>query len=258
MLSSAGDVYWEHEDSDLKFGGYAPTVLERFESHERHYLWRKRVRDQLAVLDGGPVYLESLLASRWFTETYAKHITGLAKIESGKPFTDVLLESLESTSGVSDTTRGTRFEAAAGLLLSATPGFEVDSGRRTDDEQVDLVAYYMPEQWAPIGLEQGCGLIECKSSTGAVTAKDLRDFGAKCLFHRVRFGILIARAGTTGGSGKFAEPRNAELVRRRFQLDGLTILVLDIEELRGKTRELRGLHDALAADYRELAFGPMA
>ena len=50
---------------------------------------------------------------------------------------------------------------------------------------------------------------------------------------------------------------HAELVRRRAQVDGLTLLVLDISQLRGKARELRGLQDELAADYDHLVFGPI-
>jgi hypothetical protein len=111
-------------------------------------------------------------------------------------------------------------------------------------------------------LEAGCGLVECKSSAGKVGASELRDFGAKCLFHRVKFGILIARAGITGGTVNphrlFKQPQNAELTRRRFQIDGLTLLVLDISQIRGKSRDLRGLLDDLRADYRQLVFGPVA
>lgn len=258
LLSSAGDVYWEHNDAGLKFGGLAPTILERFESHHQQCLWRNTLRRQLTSFDNKPVYLESYLASRWFTETYAKHITSLAEIkhDGGKPFVEVLLDAVENANDASDTTTGARFEAASGLLLSATPGFEVDSERKRTDEQIDLVVYYLPEPWAPIGLESGCGLVECRSSKGPVRAKELRDFGAKCLFHRVRFGILMARAGITGSANKFEEPQNAELVRRRFQLDGLTLLVLDIGQLRHKSRELRGIQYQLSADYKELVFGP--
>lgn len=90
-----------------------------------------------------------------------------------------------------------------------------------------------------------------------MSSAELRDFGAKCLFHRVKFGILIARAGRAGGGEKFKTPQHAELVRHRFQIDGLTILVLDMDELLGKSRTLRGLQDGLSADYNELVFGPV-
>jgi hypothetical protein len=191
LLSSAGDVYWENKDPALKYGGLAPTILERFESQNQHGNWRSRIRSDLTSFwDDKPVYLESFLASRWFSDTYAKHITNLANVEDndGKPFVEVLLNSVETPNDASDTTTGARFEAAAGILLSATPGFQVDSGRKTTDEQIDLVVYYVPDDLAPIGLEPGCGLVECKSSQGRVTARELRDFGAKCLFHRVKFG----------------------------------------------------------------------
>ena len=261
LLSSAGDVYWEDKDAGLRFGGLAPTMLERFESQDQQDEWRETIRERLRALGNDkPIYLESLLASRWFTEAYAKHITNLAAVQDncGKPFVEVLLDAVEKSRDASNTTTGTRFEAAAGILLSATPGFEVDSGRRKTDEQVDLVVSYVPETLGPIGIDSGCGLIECRASKGKVKAKELRDFGAKCLFHRVKFGILIARAGTTGGSDKFEEPQGAELVRRRFQLDGLTLLVLDMNQLRGTSQSLRGVSDGLSEDYKDLVFGPIA
>ncbi len=99
------------------------------------------------------------------------------------------------------------------------------------------------------------GLVEQGDTVPQVS--ELRDLGAKCVFHRVRFGILVARAGTSGGHATFKEPQNAELVRRRFQVEGLTLLVLDQSQLRGKARELRGVQDDLSADHRVLVFGPM-
>jgi len=264
MLSSAGDVYMEDENPDLRYGGLAPTMLEQFESHDQQREFRERIRNDLKGIPADkPWYLESFLACRWFTPTYAKHFVNLAEAEKqgGKQFVEVLLDAIENPGGASSTTTGARFEAAAGLLLSATPGFEVDSARKTTDVQVDLVVVYMPDRLTQLGLEPGCGLVECKSSAGKVDVSELRDFGAKCLFHRVRFGILVARAGITGGKVNpddlFKEPQNAELTRRRFQLDGLTILVLDILQLRGRSRELRGLLDELRTDYRQLVFGPV-
>jgi hypothetical protein len=211
-----------------------------------------------------PLYLESFLAARWFSDTYSQHFKDLAEVvkHGAKPFVEVLLDAVENPGAASPTTTGARFEAAAGLLVSATPGFEVDSARRTTEEQVDFVVVYTPERLAQLGFDPGCGLVECKASSGKVDVSELRDFGAKCLFHRVRFGILVARAGITGGSvtasDLFKEPQNAELTRRRFQVDGLTILVLDISQLRGKSRELRGLLADLRTAYRQLVFGPVA
>lgn len=259
-LSSAGDVYMEHEFPDLKYGGYGPTMLEQFESHKEHFSWRERVRVNLkAAAPNQPRYLEPYQAGRWFSEEYAKHFLNLDAVEDhgGRPFAEILLDAVEKPDGAATTTTGARFEAAAGLLLSSTPGFEVDSARKTTDEQVDLVVVYTPERFTQLGLESGSGLVECKSSAKPVDVSELRDFGAKCLFHRVRFGILLARAGITKGQVNFTSPQHAELTRRRFQVDGLTLLVLDISQLRGKSRELRGLQDALRTDHRQLVFGPI-
>ena len=78
----------------------------------------------------------------------------------------MLLDAVESPGHAWPTANGARLEAAAGLLISSTPGFEVDSGAKTTDEQVDLVVVFTPEPLAQLGLEPGCGLAECKSSEG--------------------------------------------------------------------------------------------
>src|SRR5436309_5012478 len=151
-----------------------------------------------------PLYLESFLAGGWF-ESHAKHIYRLAEVSGvqGKPFVEVLLDSVEHPETATTTAIGTRFEAAAGLVLSSTPGFEVDSARVTPDEQIDLVVRYTPDRLSDFGLEPGFGLVECKSSKNRIGVSQLRDFGTKCLFHRVRFGILVARAGITRGLARF-------------------------------------------------------
>jgi len=261
LLSSAGDIYWEHKAEELRFGGLGPTLLEQFESNVHHEKWRAGVRKAMAAYDSQqkPLYLESFVAAGWF-DSHASHICQIAAVngKQGKPFVEHLLDLVEKPGKDSDTAIGTRFEAAAGLLLSSTPGFEVDSARKTADDQVDLVVRYTPDRLSDLGLEPGFGLVECKASKNAVGVTELRDFGAKCLFRRVRFGILVARAGVTKGLARFKEAGNAELVRRRFQVDGLTLLVLDISHLRGKSRELRGVLDDLKTDYRRLVFGGVA
>lgn len=257
MLSSAGDIYEEHIDKTLKHGGLGPTLLERFESNELHSEWRGKIRQAMSRFPRRtPLYLEAFLAGEWFG-SHSGHIHSLAKVSSagGIPFTEVLLNAVEKPQKTASAITGTRFEAAAGLALATTPGFEVDSARKTADEQIDLVVRYVPDRVGDLGLETGFGLVECKSSGSAVGVSDLRDFGAKCQFHRVPFGILVARAGITKGLAKFTDSRNAELVRRRFQVDGLTLLVVDISHLRRRSSELRGLQDALKADYRRLVFG---
>lgn len=259
-LSSAGDVYWEHREKDLRYGGYGPTILEAYESASSHEAWRENVRVRLRTFDEGPVYLEPFLAARWFPRARVDHVFEHAKIsdKGAKPYVEVLLDAVESEKQCSDTTRGTWFEAAAGLLLSTTPGFEVRPSRKTSDEQTDLVVNYKPDRLSILSLPPGDGLVECKSSGKSIASRELREFGAKCNFHRVKFGILVARSGITGKqAGQSGEMASAELVRRRAQVDGLTILVLDILQLRGKSRELRGLQDELAADYDHLVFGPM-
>ena len=171
LLSSAGDIAWEHIEPDLRNGGYGVTMLEQFESRISHEAWRQRVRSLFANASvEEPYYLEAALAARWFSDAHAQHFVSLWRVHKngGLPFVDILLNAVENPGGVVPLITGIRFEAASGLLLSITPGFQVDSARRTTDEQIDLVVRYVPDRLGNMGLAQGCGLVECKSSQEAV------------------------------------------------------------------------------------------
>lgn len=257
-LSSAGDFYPPATSSDVAHG-LGPILMEPHESRNRHQAWREFVRSELATVDPQqPLHLEAYLAARWFRGKHQAAITRLAPLAKGdrRTFAEVLLDEVVNWTDDKNTTgQGTLFEAAAGLLLSATPGFTVYPCRWNKDDQVDLVVRYEPDAVAPPCLPVGYGLVECKAEEAAVDSATLRAFGMNCLLHKVQFGILVARAGITGGGVRFKDPTGAELTRRRFLGDGLTILVLDISHLRGQDRELRGLHDALFDDYQRLVFG---
>jgi hypothetical protein len=264
QLSSAGDLYRAAGIGPADHG-LAPVLLEPYESRKRHEAWRETVQKRIAAVAATqPLFLEAYVAARWFRGKHQNPIIDLAPMEAGKSasFVEVLLAAAaeigkkkDMTSG--DTTnQGTLFEAATGLVLSATPGFTVYSCRWDKDEQIDLVVRYEPDGLAPPCLPQGYGLVECKAEKGAVDSATLRDFGTKCLFHRVEFGILVAKEGLKGARTVYTDLKGAELVRRRFLSEGLTLLVLDMDDLNGRPdRELRGLHDALFDDYQELVFG---
>jgi hypothetical protein len=257
-LSSAGDFY-PPEAGLAAPHGLGPILLEPHESRKRHERWREYVGQKLATVDPTqPLYLEAYLAARWFRGKYQDSIIRLAPTLKAAPrsFVELLLDEVVNWTDDGNTTdQGTLFEAAAGLLLSATPGFTVYPCRWNKDEQIDLVVRYEPDAIAPPCLPLGYGLVECKAEKGKVNSATLRDFGMKCLFHRVQFGVLVAQSGITGGGVNFEDSTGAELVRRRFLSDGLTLLVLDIGQLHGQERELRGLHDALFDDYQRLVFG---
>ncbi|MBM3498043.1 MAG: hypothetical protein FJX74_05170 [Armatimonadetes bacterium] len=237
--------------------GFGSTIAQRYESYGKHYEWRGEVATWLSGFGPHePIYLEAALARRWFSSDTAARLDQLARVRTGKarPFVEVLLRRAAASKAPA-AVRGTCFEAAAGLLLSSTPGFGVHEARSASHEQVDLVVRYQPEHLGPVGLDPGPGLVECKSSTEPVTSRELRNFAAKCLLHRTKFGILFARASITGRK-KFDEPEAAELVRRRFQVDGLLVLVITVKDMEGKWYEMRGLAEPLAEDLRELVFGP--
>ena len=129
-----------------------------------------------------PLYLEAYLAARWFRGKYRDSIAALAPKTVGGPvsFVELLLDEVVNWKDTQNTTgQGTLFEAAAGLLLSATPGFTVYPCRWNKDDQIDLVVRYEPDGIAPACLPLGYGLVECKAEKSAVDSATLRDFGAE-------------------------------------------------------------------------------
>lgn len=117
---------------------------------------------------------------------------------------------------------------------------------------------YERDRLAVLPLAPGPGLIECKSSGNKIAVHELRDFGGKCQFHRVSFGVMVALANITGSDKTvFSDLQYAELVRRRFLADGLTILVLDLSKLLLRAREMRCLQEPLTDDHDFLVFGPI-
>jgi hypothetical protein len=260
LLSSAGDVYYEDKDTALRHGGLAPTLLEKYESFDEHSKWRLQVRAQLEPLaDETSLYLEPFVAARWFGKSFAEKILkfAIASDANCRPFTEVLLDVVEQKAEANAKDDiGTLFEATVGLLLARTPGFEVRESRQTTDEQTDLVVNYSPDRLARALLASGPGLVECKATKTPVGAPQLREFGAKCSFHRVKFGILATMSGISGT--RRSMDSNAELVRRRLLVDGITIIVLRLQDFRGVSRNLRCLQDAIAKDHDELVFGPIS
>ena len=178
---------------------------------------------------------------RWFGEAYWDLFLAAGRVadRQGMPFPDVLFQIIAEHTTQQ---KGKLFEAATALLFSATPGFEVRSARKTTkgDEQIDFVVRYERDPVTVLPLTPGPGLIECKSSDEKIAVKELRDFGCKCQFHRVSFGIIVAKANITGSNEDlFSDPQYSELVRRRFLADGLTILVLDLSAMKCRSRKLR-------------------
>src|SRR5262249_54434290 len=117
---------------------------------------------------------------------------------------------------------GILFEAASGLLLSATPGFEVRQAFKEPDEQVDLLIQHMTEPGDLLPSLEGYGLVECRATSTAVGAPEVRDFGAKCVMRGVKYGIVASLSRITGRVYDAAQ-----LTRRKFFLQNLALLVID-------------------------------
>lgn len=253
-LAVIGDVLWEPFHPDLRDGGLASQLLAQFESRTEIEKWREALREQYNADEGvkKPAYVEAGLTTRWFSETRANHILNLRRIRQQGPvhFSDLLLHRALDESLTSDE-RGLFFEAAVGLILSATPGFDVRHAFTEPDEQVDLLVHYKSEPDALLQLPDGYGLVECRARREPVGAPDLRDFGAKCFVHGVRYGIIAAGSGITG-KGKYTA---AQLTRRKFFNQGIVLLVVGQDELQKSPLVRRGLASALRDDYERLAFG---
>src|SRR5260370_18922676 len=159
--------------------------MEAYESDVRHNQCRGGIRGRHGgILTKEPRYLEASLLMRWFGEAYWNLFLDAARVagRQGSPFPDVLFDMIALPATEQ---KGKLFEAAAALLFSATPGFEVRSARKTTDEQIAFVVRYERDPLTVLPLESGPGLIECKSSGEKIKVHELRDLGSKCQFHRV-------------------------------------------------------------------------
>ena len=121
--------------------------------------------------------------------------------------------------------------------------------------QTDVLLLYRREPGSRVVFPEGHALVECKYRKKPVSASMVREFGARCVLRNVPLGILIAKNKITGTDVVGRALRHAERERRDFLSKGAHILVLSAEELRGKSRELRGLEGLLLDDYEHLRFG---
>jgi hypothetical protein len=250
-LATIGDVLFHGP----MFRGAAPHSLANlsdWSSFER--LHRDTVESIKAWDHGTPICPEAILAAHWLPKKRAQVVLRLASVASGEvPFVDRLLNAANRTSDKAEA--GTLFEAAAALLFSSTAGFEVRGARDDVSSQTDILLLYRQEAGSRVVLPEGHLLVECKYRKKAVSASMVREFGARCLLRNVPLGILIAKNKITGAETVDTALRNAERERREFLGRGAHILVLSADDLRSKSRELRGLESDLLEDYEHLRFG---
>ncbi|HEV3192420.1 MAG TPA: hypothetical protein VGY54_18040, partial [Polyangiaceae bacterium] len=150
---------------------------------------------------------------------------------------------------------GTLFEAAAGLVLAVTPGFEVRGAVDDPASQTDLLASYRTDAIVNASLPEGYALIECKYQERAVGSSLVRELGARCLIHGAKLGVLVVRERIAGDDNARNALAAAQLERRRLLPHGVHILVVSADDLREASRELRGLEPILREDYEVLCFG---
>jgi hypothetical protein len=201
-----------------------------------------------------PLYPEAFLATSWFGQR-GDVLLDVAPPAKGQAFVDRLLDHLESNASTMTTTDvGTLFEAAAGLVLSTTPGFEVRSTVQDPASQTDLLVSTRTTPFGNALFPEGYALLECKYIAKA-GAPVIRDIGARCMIHGVNLAVLATREGLKGDPNARNPLLSAELERRRFLPQGIHILVISEEDVRGAARDLRGLEAVLRDDFERLRFG---
>jgi hypothetical protein len=253
-LSVVADVLREPEEAALRDGGLAFSMLLQYEQRSEVERWRSDLRTQFNNIDvKKPIFAEAGLAARWFPGR-AQPIYDLSVVPASgyAHFGDLLIDQVSNKPPSGN--EGVLFEAAIGLLLSATPGFEVRGAFKEPDEQVDLLVQRRPEPRDILGVLHGYGLVECRATSDPVGAAELRDFGAKCFMHDATFGLLASLKGITGEKDKITA---AHLTRRKFFHQGITLLVVNLTDLREARSQIDVLGKALRNDYERLAFGDL-
>jgi hypothetical protein len=267
MLAQLADVLGERDD--YKAGAFhmlsnrwGRARTEKFieEAQSNAATWNKEaVRSHVQWPDpnrgGESIYPEALLAMHWMPshkDTFLAH----ARIARGAPFVRVLLDAAKVAS---DNERyaesGTLFEAAASLLLSTTPGFNVRGGRKDPSSQTDIAALYLRDAFCEAYLPEGYALVECKHWAKAVDVQVIREFSTRLRIGRHTLGIIVTLNGLTGEKNKEALEA-AELVRHDLMVrDGIYMLCLSKDDFVDQARALRGLEGALKEDLEQLRFG---
>jgi hypothetical protein len=190
MLAQLADVLGEPDD--YRAGAYhvlsnrlGHDSVEEFiqVARESAGRWNKApVRNGVEWPDprrpGPPIYPEALLAAYWLP-THKECVLDCAQILRGRRFVDVLFDAAEkAATNKQYEDSGTLFEAACGLLLSSTPGFEILGGRKDRSSQTDFMALYRRDEFsAPLFMPEGYFPIECKHWSKPVEAQVVRDLG---------------------------------------------------------------------------------
>lgn len=159
------------------------------------------------------------------------------------PFVKAAVEHALADAGDANK-KGKRLERLAAFLTTTIPGmrprFRLKSTAQSAEH--DVVASTVGDSPYPLPERASDWLIECKNSTGPVTAPAVAHFLAKMQRAGSTFGILFAKKGTTGKNDR----KYAEAFRREFCLKHrIYCLVVDTEDLRslGAGGTFRGLID---------------
>jgi hypothetical protein len=236
------------------FRGAAPHMLANLSDWSVVNVLQKKIANACEDARGShnPIHPEAVLASTWIGGKRAETIQQLAPATDARPFLQILLDQAETAT--KDTEKGTCFEAAAALLFSATPGFEVLGSREDVSSQTDTVVLYRGEPFNRAVLPEGYAFVESKYRKDSISAAIVREFGGRCSNRHVNLGILITKTKITGSEDE-SGLRDAERERHDFLAKGVHILVLTVEDLRGMARNLRGLEWPLRQDLERLRFG---
>jgi len=204
---------------------------------------------------GDPIYPEALLAVDWL-KSRGGTILDCAQILDGRPFVSVLLGEAEKAAAEKNTAKqGALFEAAVGLLLSVTPGFEVRGAFADASCQTDILALYRNDEFCEASLPEGYLLAECKHWDRPVDVQVIREFATRLRIGRHSMGLIVTKDGITGETNLSAKA-DAELVRHDLLVrDGIHMLSLSLAEIRDDVYGLRGLESVLKRDLEFLRFG---
>jgi len=172
------------------------------------------------------------------------------------PFLRVLagfLLAKTTTPGLSKKQLGDSLETLMKYLFASERGFEVLGDSSAPDAQHDVVVRNGHDDAALIAMGDYL-LVECKNWTKLVRAPVVREFAGRLQSAAVKTGVLVARAGISGGTQHATRAGARLTIGKEFAQDRTAILVLSEQDLRDIAQGTVSFSTRLLSVFEDVRF----